>query len=141
MPNPGLLAALLKTGRLTGVLRWKVELTAEQVAVEQAASGFTAFQLDTTGVKSLTEFFAVCSKQFNGAATDFSSFESLLKNLNNGASIFVIWSGWEDFAKENYDDALAIVNIFEEVAQTWPGTVLVVGKNGKFKDLAELAGV
>lgn len=138
MPNPGLLAALLKTGRLTGLLRWKVDVTGEEVAVEQAASGFKAFQLDTTGVRNLNDFFAVTATQLNLASCDLTNFVSNLRTLANAPGVFVTWSGWETFVKENFEDAFAVAQMFDEAAQDWPGVVLVVGKNGKFKDLAEL---
>lgn len=141
MANPGLLAALLKTGRLTGVLRWKVDFGKDEIAIEESASGFKAFSLDTSGVSELSEFFAVASKQLGVVATDFGSFESALRSLNNEQPIFIVWSGWEQFVKNNYEDAFGIANIFDDVAPNWPGAVLVVGKNGKFRDLAELAGV
>ena len=138
MPNPGLLAALLKTGRLTGALLWKVELSQDEIATEQSASGFKAIQLDTTGVTDLTDFFAVAAKQLNLPHCDLTNFESNLKTLACEPGLFVVWSGWEKFVKENFDDANAVTQIFDEVSKTWPGVVLLVGKNGKFKDLAQL---
>jgi len=138
-PNPGLLAALLKSGRLSGVLRWKVTVTAEIVATEAGLSKFSGYFLDTTGAKSFADFFSLASNQLGLPNLDLSNFESSLKNLVvNESGGFIAWSGWQDLVKENDADALVIAGIFELVTSTWPGVVLAVDPVGKFTDLAEL---
>lgn len=138
-PNPGLLSALLKSGRLTGVLRWKVDLTKAQVEVEANLSGRTGYLLDTTGAKSLSDFFALAQNQLNLAETDLTNFENNLAGLTSMKSeIFIVWTGWQDLVSQNKSDGQALVDVFESFTETNSTLVLVVDRAGKFDGISEL---
>lgn len=138
-PNPGLMAALLKSGRLSGTVRWKMTISPENVATESAASGFTGYYLDTSGVKSLSEFFSVASNQLGLPNLDLTNFESKLSAISKSDSgAFIAWSNWQDLVKEDPSGASGVADIFDQVATTWPGVVFIVDQTGKFDHVTEL---
>lgn len=138
-PNPGLLSALLKSGRLTGVLRWKVDLTESQVEIEANLSGRSGFLLDTSGAKSLSEFFAVAAKQLKLPTSDLTNFElNLADLLDGGSEIFIAWTGWQDLVAQSKADSQSIVEIFESFTEKNSTVVLVIDRAGKFDGLGEL---
>lgn len=139
-PNPGLMAALLKSGHLSGVVRWKVDLSNQIVATEISASGFAGYFLETSGAITLEQTFELFSNQLKFGKLSLTNFESQLKTLvPTQAGIFIAWSGWQDFVKTNPEDAAGVIDIFESACESWPGVVLVVDKVGKFQNLNELA--
>lgn len=138
-PNPGLMAALLKSGRLSGAVRWKMTLSAQNVATESAASGFSGYFLDTNGVKTLTDFFSVAETQLSLTNLDLTSFENKLSTIaKSDSGAFIVWTGWQDFLKEDPSAASGIAQVFDEVASQWPGVVFIVDQNGKFENVTEL---
>jgi len=138
-PNPGLLAALLKTGRLTGVLRWKVTVTPEVVATESGLSKFSGYFVDTSGATTIKDFLGLVGNQLGIIDLNLSNFESKLKTLTvTESGGFIAWSGWQELVKENIDDAIVAVELFQTVCANWPGVVLAVDPVGKFAGLDEL---
>lgn len=138
-PNPGLLSALLKSGRLTGVLRWKVDLAEDQIKIEANLSGRSGFLLNTSGAKSLSDFFAMAAKQLNLPSSDLTNFETNLVTLiNSGSEIFIAWSGWQDLVGQSKADGQSIIDIFESFTEKNSTLVLVIDRSGKFDGLSEL---
>ena len=77
-PNPGLLAALLKTGRLTGVLRWKVNLTNENLKIEANIAKWIGYFLNLSDTKSLEDCFALISTEFDLPKLNLANFVQLI---------------------------------------------------------------
>lgn len=140
--RPGLLAALLKAGHLHGAIRWKVDIDSGVAEQEIAMAGASQVVLDTTGVKTLDEFFAVFTQQVQGdgaSLVDLSNFESVL--AAHGANTAFLWTGWQEFVKHAPADATVVADIFDSVSSQWPGVVLVLGKQGAFPNVGELTSI
>jgi len=142
-PNPGLLAALLKTGRLTGVLRWKVVLVADAVSQECAAAGWRSALLNTQGVKSLEEFLQISATELGlaiEARSDIAAWEQgLVSQFVQDVPVCITWLGWQDLIANNPSDAAVVVNIFEDILKSQAGLVLISGPQGNFPQVDELA--
>jgi hypothetical protein len=140
--RPGLLAALLKAGHLHGAIRWKVDIDSGVAEQEIAMAGASQVVLDTTGVKTLDEFFAVFTQQVQGesaAHVDLSNFESVL--AAHGANTALLWTGWQEFVKHAPADASVVADILDSASSQWPGVVLVLGKQGAFPNVGELTSI
>ena len=143
-PNLGLLAALLKTGRLTGVVRWKVNMSQESLKIEAQIANYSYFYLITNGACDLTETISSVGKQLDIAdlsqenlTTKFLEFGAKMKN-SNSTPILLVWSGWQELLRNDLVGANLIVNAFEQATEEWPGAVLVIDSQGNFPDLAVL---
>lgn len=140
--RPGLLSALLKSGHLHGAIRWKTEVDIEATKQEIEQFGFTYQFLDTAGVVSIEMFFDVANQQLKLSADEqltISNFEKSLQALPNNS--VVVWLGWQDFANQAPQDASMVADIFDEVAQSWSGAVLILGKSGNYPKVAELTAI
>ncbi len=143
-PNLGLLAALLKTGRLTGVVRWKVNMTQESLKVEAQIANYSCVYLDTSAATDLDQTISSLGKQLEepdlsqeNLADRLVHFGAKLKTANP-TSILMAWSGWQELVKNDLAGAKFIVEIFEQTAAQWPGAILVIDSKGDFPDLAVL---
>lgn len=143
-PNPGLLAALLKTGRLTGVVRWKVNLSQEALKVEAEIANYSYFFLVTNGIEDLTETISSLGNQLGLVELTRENLVSKLlefgttANNSNQKSILVAWSGWQDLVRNDLAGATLVIDALEQAAENWPGAVLVIDSQGNFPDLAVL---
>jgi Barstar (barnase inhibitor) len=142
-PNPGLLAALLKTGRLGGVLRWKVVLSPETVTQECIAAGWRSVTLDTHGASSLNELLQISVSELGvelAAGNSLAAWDAALTGLMvQDVPLCITWVGWQDVIAKNPSDAEAIVSVFEDILKDQPGLVLIAGHQGSFPRVDELA--
>ena len=142
-PNPGLLAALLKTGRLTGVLRWKVILADETVSQECASAGWRSAILNTQGAKSLEEFLEISVTELglSGEARDtIANWEQAMSgHIVQDVPVCITWLGWQDLVENSRADAAIVVGMFEDILKAQPGLVLISGPQGNFPEVDELA--
>ena len=142
-PNPGLLAALLKTGKLSGLLRWKVALSDEAVRGECLAANWLPLVLDSRNVKTLEEFLEVSVVELDiptSANPTVSEWEKALEIVFSGQQpTCLVWLGWQELVKHARDDAAVAVAIFEDLLKSRDGVVLIVGHQGSFPDIDELA--
>lgn len=143
-PNPGLLAALLKTGRLIGVVRWKVNLSDEAAQVEASISNWSYFYLDTHGAKTVQDCVNLFATQLKiSDLTLFNLAEKLVSlnsqiQLSNAKNIFLVWTGWQDVVANDLAEINLLQESFEHASQQWPGVVLIVDSKGQFPNVAEL---
>lgn len=143
-PNPGLLAALLKTGRLTGVLRWKVNLTNEHLKIEANIAKWIGYFLNLSDSKSLEDCFALISTEFDLPKLNLANFVQLIsekfqQQKNTGdQKILLAISGWQELVKNSSTDAQSFVSLLEEIAENLPGLVLFVDSKGEYPDIALL---
>lgn len=143
-PNPGLLAALLKTGRLAGVLRWKVNLTKQNLITEANISKWFGYFLDLSNTKSLDDCFALISVEFNLPTLNLSNFVQVVtekfqqQKITNEQKVLLALSGWQELVKNNSTDAQSLIYLLEEIAKDLPGLVLVVDSKGEYPEIALL---
>ena len=143
-PNPGLLAALLNTGRLTGVLRWKVNLTNENLKIEANIAKWIGYFLNLSDSKSLEDCFALISTEFELPKLNLANFVQLIsekfqQQKNTGdQKILLAISGWQELVKNSSTDAQSFVSLLEEIAENLPGLVLFVDSKGEYPDIALL---
>ena len=142
-PNPGLLAALLKTGRLGGVLRWKVVLSPETVTLECDSAGWRSLAIDTHGARELTELLQISATELGlaqEAGTTLATWEQAVTSaLTQAIPVCITWVGWQDIISANPDDAQVLVGVFEDIFKDHPGLVLIAGHQGNFPRVDELA--
>ena len=70
---------------------------------------------------------------------DLINFENKLATLaQSDSGVFIVWTGWQDFIKEDPSAAAGIAHMLDEVASLWPGVVFIVDQNGKFENVTEL---
>lgn len=139
-PNPGLLGALLNSGHLSGLIRWKVSLTKESIQSESSIARRAGYFLDSTSVKSLEDFLTLTGNQISQKNLNLTNLEQVLLDLPVGENGAVLaWSGWQEFLKESPTEAKGIASIFEAVANQANWVFLVVDPKGDFPDLAQLA--
>jgi len=142
-PNPGLLSALLRTGKLSGLLRWKVTLSEDQIVSETKSAGWQGVWLDTTGARTQEQFIDLVvnalslNKYAKGSLVEFEvAFRDYLAETPSTA---VFWVGWQDLIKHNKSDAQVLARIIEDVIEATSSLVLVVGTAGSFPEIGELS--
>lgn len=142
-PNPGLLAALLKTGRLNGVMRWKVVLADDTVKQECLSAGWRSLVLDTHGAKSLDDVLQVSVSDLGLAADDAASVsaweKAIVGLMSQDTPACLTWVGWQDIIARSAADAAVVVGVFEDVLKDQAGLVLIAGHQGNFPNVDELA--
>jgi hypothetical protein len=142
-PNPGLLAALLKTGKLSGLLRWKVVLADEAVQGECSAANWRPLVLDSRNVRTLEELIQISVVELDiptSSNPTVSEWETALETLfSTEQPTCLVWLGWQELVKNAKDDAAVAVSIFEDLLKSRDGVVLIVGHQGTFPDIDELA--
>ena len=142
-PNPGLLAAMLKADRLSGVMRWKVNFTESGFKGEANLAAWTGLWLDTSGVKSTQDFVDVAANQTSNPQLVGHTLAELIEKMfssdTSDDSICVAWSGWQDLMKSAPAEALEIAEAFELGCQERLAVVLVCDSVGSFPGISELS--
>ena len=142
-PNPGLLAAMLKAQRLSGVMRWKVTFTESGFKGETNLAGWNGIWLETSAVKSVREFIDVCANQIGNPKLIGSSLVEFVETLLAGdeklGSTCIAWSGWQDLIKSDSQAALEITEAMEVACQEGSNVVLVCDSVGSFPGISELS--
>ena len=142
-PNPGLLAAMLKAQRLSGVMRWKVTFTESGFKGETNLAGWNGVWLETSSVKSVQEFIDVCANQIGITKLIGSSLaefvEALISNDEKLGSTCIAWSGWQDLIKSDSQGALEVSEAMEAACQDGSNVVLVCDSVGSFPGISELS--
>ncbi len=142
-PNPGLLSALLRTGKLSGLLRWKVTLSEDQIVSETNSAGWRGVWVDTTGARTQAQFIELVVKalSLNKYANDsLMEFEVAFRDyLTESPSTAIFWVGWQDLIKHNKSDTQVLARVIEDVIETTSSLVLVVGTAGSFPEIGELS--
>ena len=142
-PNPGLLAAMLKAQRLSGVLRWKVNFTESGFSGETNLAAWNGLWLETAGVKSLQDFVDLVANQTSNSKLVGSSLAELIETIFSTDSpevgICIGWSGWQDLVKTDLQAALEIAEAFDVACQANGAVVLVCDSLGTFTGISELS--
>ena len=142
-PNPGLLAAMLKADRLSGVMRWKVNFTESGFKGEANLAAWNGLWLDTSGVKSTQDFVDVAANQTSNPQLVGHTLAELIEKMfssdTSDDSICVAWSGWQDLMKSAPAEALEIAEAFELGCQERLAVVLVCDSVGSFPGISELS--
>lgn len=141
-PSPGLLAAMLKAQRLTGVLRWKVNFTETLVAAEAGLAGWDFIWLDSSGAQSEQNFIDLAAQQILrpdlvGCGLEVIAQE--LVGLDGATSSYCIaWTGWQELVKSDSSAAQRIAEVLEEVGSEKANVVVVCDSSGNFPGISEL---
>ena len=142
-PNPGLLAAMLKADRLSGVMRWKVKFTESGFKGEANLAAWNGLWLDTSGVKSIQDFVDLAANQTANpqlvGRTLAELIEKMLSSDTSDDSMCVAWSGWQDLMKSAPAEALEIAEALELGCQERSAVVLVCDSVGSFPGISELS--
>lgn len=142
-PNPGLLAAMLKAQRLSGVMRWKVTFTESGFKGETNLAGWNGVWLETSSVKSVQEFIDVSANQISNPKLVGSSLAELIQALISSSEkqvdTCIAWSGWQDLIKADPQGALEITEAMELACQEGSTVVLVCDSVGSFSGISELS--
>lgn len=142
-PNPGLLAAMLKTQRLNGVVRWKVNFTESSFRGEANLATWNGMWLETSAVRSIQDFVDVAANQTSNShligATIAELIETLFPNDIAENKICIAWSGWQDLVKSSPESALEIAEAFDQICQERLAVVLVCDSSGAFPGISELS--
>ena len=142
-PNPGLLAAMLKAQRLSGVMRWKVNFTESGFSGETNLAAWNGLWLETASVKSLQDFVDLVANQTSNPKLVGSPLaeliETIFSNDSPEVSICIGWSGWQDLVKTDPKAALEIADAFDAACQANGAVVLVCDSLGTFTGISELS--
>jgi hypothetical protein len=142
-PNPGLLAAMLKAHRLSGVMRWRVNFTESGFKGETNLAGWDGLWLDTSHVKSTQDFVDVVAIQTSNSNFVGRTIEELIEKLvvaeDAVGGLCIAWSGWQDLLKASPQAAQDIADSFDLACQDISAVVLVCDTVGSFLGISELA--
>ena len=142
-PNPGLLAAMLKAQRLSGVMRWKVTFTESGFNGETNLAGWKGVWLDTSAVKSVQDFIDVVANQISRPKLIGATLAELVEVLISGdeklGDTCIAWTGWQDLMKSDSQGALEIAEALELACQVGSTVVLVCDSVGSFSGISELS--
>ena len=142
-PNPGLLAAMLKANRLSGVMRWKVNFTESGFTGETNLAGWNGVWLATSDVKSVQDFVDLTANQTSNPQlvghTLAEMIEVIFSADNAAENICVAWSGWQDLIKSAPQEALEIAEALDLGCQERSAVVLVCDSVGSFPGISELS--
>jgi hypothetical protein len=142
-PNPGLLAAMLKTQRLNGVVRWKVNFTESGFLGEANLAAWNGTWLETSAVRSIQDFIDVAANQTSNSnlvgATLADLVETIFPKEIEDRKICIAWSGWQDLVKSSPESALEIAEALDQVCQERLAVVLVCDSSGTFPGISELS--
>ena len=142
-PNPGLLAAMLKANRLSGVMRWKVNFTEPGFKGEANLAAWNGVWLDTSDVKSIQDFVDLVANQSANPELVGHTLTELVEKMfssdTSDDSICVAWSGWQDLIKSAPAAALEIAEALELGCQERSAVVLVCDSVGSFPGISELS--
>lgn len=142
-PNPGLLAALVRTGNLSGILRWKVNLNADVVQGEATQCGWTGTWIDTAQLSDTESVLNHFAQELNFPdyfdCTTPALSEFMTDVLSAETKHFVVWSGWQDYVRANAEHAHEVAQALDFVGVQHNSPIFVVDSTGDFPDIAELA--
>ncbi len=142
-PNPGLLAAMLKANRLSGVMRWKVNFTESGFTGETNLAGWNGVWLATSDVKSVQDFVDLAATQTSNPQLVGHTLAELIEAIfsadNAPENICVAWSGWQDLIKSAPQEALEIAEALDLGCQERSAVVLVCDSVGSFPGISELS--
>lgn len=142
-PNPGLLAAMLKTQRLNGVVRWKVNFTESGFLGEANLATWSGIWLDTSAVKSIHDFVDIAANQTSNShlvgATLVELVEAIFPSENSELKTCIAWSGWQDLIKSSPEAALEIAEVLDQICHERSAVVLVCDSSGAFPGISELS--
>lgn len=141
-PSPGLLAAMLKAQRLSGVLRWKVNFTEAVISAEAGLAGWDFIWIDSSGAVSERDFIDLVAQQILRPDLVGCGLSEIAVELvgHNGmaANVCIAWTGWQELVKSDLSVAQLIAEQLD-VAGSDPGNVvLVCDSSGNFPGLSEL---
>jgi hypothetical protein len=140
-PIPGLLAAMLKAERLSGVLRWKVNFSEPVISGEAGLAGWNYIWLDTSSVTSDRELVDVAAVQISkpvllGAA--ISDLVSALVPTDTDQKTCIAWTNWQDLVKADLATAQNLAEQLDEACRDKSVVVIVCDSVGQFPGIAEL---
>lgn len=141
-PSPGLLAAMLKAQRLSGVLRWKVNFTEAVIAAEAGLAGWDFIWIDSSGAVSERDFIDLVAQQLLrpdlvGCGISEIAFELVGRN-GMAANVCIAWTGWQELVKSDLSAAQRIADHLDEAGSEPANVVLVCDSSGNFPGLSEL---
>jgi hypothetical protein len=141
-PSPGLLAAMLKAQRLSGVLRWKVNFTEAVIATEAGLAGWDFIWIDSSGAVSERDFIDLVAQQLLrpdlvGCGISEIAFELVGRN-GTAANVCIAWTGWQELVKSDLSAAQRIADQLDEAGSEPANVVLVCDSSGNFPGLSEL---
>ena len=142
-PNPGLLAAMLKANRLSGVMRWKVNFTESGFKSETTLATWIGMWLDTSGIKTIQDFVDFAANQTSNShlvgRTLAELVDAILPAGDSAGTTCLAWSGWQDLMKASPSDAQVIAEVLELACQESSAVVLVCDSVGSFPGISELS--
>jgi len=142
-PNPGLLAAMLKANRLSGVMRWKVNFNESGFSGETNLAAWNGIWLDTSEVKSIQDFVDFAANQTGNKHLVGRNLADLVETIfpadDSSGKVCVAWSGWQDFMKAAPQDAQVIAESFDSACQGISAVVVVCDSTGSFPGISELS--
>lgn len=141
-PSPGLLAAMLKAQRLSGVLRWKVNFTEAVIAAEAGLAGWNYIWLDSSGARSEQDFIDLVARQIlrpELVGCDLAAIAQELVSLTGVPENYCIaWTGWQELVKSDLIAAQRIADQLDDAGNEKTNVVLVCDSSGNFPGLSEL---
>jgi len=142
-PNPGLLAAFVRTGNLSGILRWKVNLGADVVEIEAGQCGWRGLWIDTSAASDVEAVLTRFADQlnfpeyFDKTPTALGAF--LGDVLGGEVKGFIVWSGWQELVRQDAVQAGVIAEVLDRVGLEHGCPIFVIDSSGDFPEIAELA--
>ena len=140
-PIPGLLAAMLKAQRLSGVLRWKVNFTEQVISGEAELAGWNYIWLDTRAVTTDRELVDLAANQISSPELLDSAISDLVSALvPNGSEqkTLIVWSNWQELVKADLTTAQNFAEQLDEACREKSAVVVVCDSVGQFPGIAEL---
>ena len=140
-PIPGLLAAMLKAERLSGVLRWKVNFSEPVISGEAGLAGWNYIWLDTSSVTSDRELVDVAANQISKPALLGAAISELVTTLiptPADLKTVIAWTNWQDLVKADLTTAQNFAEQLDEACQGQSAVVIVCDSVGQFPGIAEL---
>lgn len=140
-PIPGLLAAMLKAQRLSGVLRWKVNFSEQVISGEAELAGWNYIWLDTRAVTTDRELVDLAANQISSPELLDSAISDLVSALvPNGSEqkTLIVWSNWQELVKADLTTAQNFAEQLDEACREKSAVVIVCDSVGQFPGIAEL---
>jgi hypothetical protein len=142
-PNPGLLAAMLKAQRLSGVMRWKVTFTESGFKGEANLAGWNGIWLETSEVKSIQDFVDVSANQILNPQLVGGTLADLVDRIIpidlSDSNTCIAWTGWQDLIKSDANAALEIAEALDQVCQERNAVAIVCDSVGSVPGISELS--
>lgn len=134
---------MLKTQRLNGVVRWKVNFTESGFLGEANLAAWNGIWLETSAVRSIQDFVDIAANQTSNSHLVGGTLAELIENLFPNETvdnkICIAWSGWQDLVKSSPDSALEIAEALDHICQERLAVVLACDSSGTFPGISELS--